>query len=59
MPQSESDKGCEPATIVPVGVLVELDTEDFLIDWDSEVLLPTLNRLNYHLCLHHCWFSPA
>lgn len=40
MPQSESDQGCEPATIV--GVLVELKTEDCLIDWDTEVMLPTL-----------------
>lgn len=42
MPQTEFDKECEPTTIVPVGVLLELETEDFLIDWDSEVLLPTL-----------------
>lgn len=30
MAQSESDKGCESATIVPVGVLVELETEDWI-----------------------------
>lgn len=40
IPQSESDQGCEPATIV--GVLVKLKTEDCLIDWDTEVMLPTL-----------------
>lgn len=26
--QCESDQGCEPVTIEPVGVLVELETED-------------------------------
>lgn len=34
MPQSESDQGCKPATIVPVEVLMELKTEGCLIDWD-------------------------
>jgi hypothetical protein len=38
-PQRDSDLGCEPATIVPVGVLVELDTEDWLIDWETEISL--------------------
>ncbi|ROL28098.1 hypothetical protein DPX16_11228 [Anabarilius grahami] len=41
-PNCESDQGCEPATSVPVGVLVEPDTKDWLINWDSKVLLPTL-----------------
>jgi len=41
-PSSESDQVCELATSVPLGVLVELDNEDWLIYWDTEVLLPTL-----------------
>lgn len=40
-PQSKSDQGCEPATTVTEGILVELDTEDWLINWYSEVKLLT------------------
>lgn len=43
-PQCESVQVCEPATTVPVGVLVELDTEDWLIDWETEVVLTTQPR---------------
>lgn len=43
----ESDQGCEPATEVPMEILVEFDTgEDWLIDWNSEILLPTLPHPN-------------
>ncbi|ROJ25431.1 hypothetical protein DPX16_3596 [Anabarilius grahami] len=46
----ESDQGCELATAVPVGILVEIDTgEDWLIDWNTEVLLPTLPHPNLPL----------
>lgn len=39
---SESDQVCEQATSVTVGVLVELDTEKNLTDWETEVTIPTL-----------------
>lgn len=45
MPQSESDQGCESATPATEGILVELDTEDWLIDLDTKVLPPTLYYL--------------
>lgn len=32
-----SNQGCEPATSVKLGVLVVLDTENRLIDWDAKV----------------------
>ncbi len=42
-PLCESDQGCEPAIAVPVGILVDIDSgEDWLINWDMEILLPTL-----------------
>lgn len=34
-PQSESDRGCEPATSAAEGIWVEMDTEDWLIDLDT------------------------
>lgn len=37
-----ADQVCEPAiTSVPVGLLVELEENDWLIDWSAEVTLPT------------------
>ncbi|KAF4113529.1 hypothetical protein G5714_006074 [Onychostoma macrolepis] len=49
----ESDQGCEPATAIPAGVLVEFDSgEDWLIDWDTEIMPPTL--LHPALC-HSCF----
>lgn len=41
-PQSKSEKVCEPATSVTEETLVELDTDECLIDWEMEVMLPTL-----------------
>lgn len=41
-PQNESDQVYELATSVPVGVLVEMDSEEWLIVWEAEVELPTL-----------------
>ncbi|KAK9970353.1 hypothetical protein ABG768_026301, partial [Culter alburnus] len=42
-PHCESDQGCELATAVPEGILVEIDTcEDSLIDWNTVILPPTL-----------------
>ncbi len=39
----ESEQVCEPVlTSVAVVVLVELNTDDRLIDWEKEVVLPTL-----------------
>ncbi|ROL46817.1 hypothetical protein DPX16_1454 [Anabarilius grahami] len=35
-PHSESDQGCEPATSVAEGILVELVTEDWLMDFHTE-----------------------
>ncbi|KAL1256547.1 hypothetical protein QQF64_012092 [Cirrhinus molitorella] len=47
----ESDQGCEPATAVPEGILVEIDAgEDWLIDWNGEILPPALSHPNHH---HH------
>ncbi len=53
-PLCESDQGCEPAIAVPVLILVDIDSgEDWLINWDMEILLPTLISLHF---LHHRWF---
>lgn len=42
-PEFPADQVCEPdITSMPVGVLVELDAEEWLIDWETEVTLPTL-----------------
>lgn len=32
-PRSDSNQVCELATSIPMRVLVELDTEEWLIDW--------------------------
>lgn len=50
-PQSDSDHVHEPATSVTDRTLVELDTEECLIDWKMEVTLPT----NLH---HRHWSCP-
>ncbi len=42
MPQCESDQGYEPATTMAEVILVELDMEDWLIEWETEVVLSTL-----------------
>lgn len=55
-PQSESDQGCEPTTAAAEGILVVLDTEDWLIDLDMEVMPPTLNGLSLH---HYRWLKSA
>lgn len=48
-----SDLGCELATAIPVGILVEFYTgEDWLIDWNTEILPPTLIFVPF---LHHLW----
>lgn len=58
-PAIQSDQVCEPVyTSVPVGVLVELDDEEWLIDWDSAEPLPTLAPTHEPL-LRHCWSCPA
>ncbi|CAM4643952.1 unnamed protein product [Leuciscus chuanchicus] len=36
-PPSESDQRCEPATSVAEGILVEIETEDWLMDLSTEV----------------------
>ncbi|KAL0189545.1 hypothetical protein M9458_016644, partial [Cirrhinus mrigala] len=42
-PQCESDQGCEPATDVPVGILVKIDSgENWLIEWDMEIQPPSI-----------------
>lgn len=40
-PHKESDQGCEPATPEAEGMLVEMETEDRLMDFNAEVLTPT------------------
>ncbi|ROL48793.1 hypothetical protein DPX16_23443 [Anabarilius grahami] len=42
-PECEYDQGCEPATSVLQGILVVLDTEDWLIDLDMEPLISSLH----------------
>lgn len=44
-PQSESDQGCDPATPAAEGMLVEADTEDWLIELNMEVLTSTISYL--------------
>lgn len=52
MPEVPSSQGCEPAiTSVPVGVLVEMDKEEWLIDWITEVVLPPLHTQEPSLSL--------
>lgn len=42
-PAIQSDQVCEPvSTSIPVGLLVVLDTEEWLIDWDSAEPVTTL-----------------
>lgn len=43
--QSESDQGCDPATPAAEGMQVEVNTEDWLIELNMEVLTPTLSYL--------------
>lgn len=48
---SESDRVCVPATSVQKGVLMELDTDERLINWETDVILSTCPPTNsYH---HH------
>ncbi len=42
MPQCKSDQGCELATTMAEVILLELDTEDWLIEREKEVVLSTL-----------------
>ncbi|XDV31849.1 hypothetical protein PO909_002798 [Leuciscus waleckii] len=46
-PPSESDQGCEPTTSVAEGKLVEIETEDWLIDFSTETaqwtILPSIS----------------
>lgn len=50
-PQGKFDQMCEPATSMTVGVTVELDTEENLMDRESEVILPTLPTYEPYLHL--------
>lgn len=42
--QGASDQGCEPAIAAIEGILVEVDSEDWLINFDMEGLPPTLSH---------------
>lgn len=55
--KNESDQVCEPATSVPWGFLVELDKEDWLIDWDNEVWLLPLHSPEASMLLSHLVLS--
>ncbi|ROJ62535.1 hypothetical protein DPX16_21521 [Anabarilius grahami] len=59
MPQCESDQGCEPATTMPEGILVVLNTEDWLINWHSEVLFPTLSQPESFVCSSSSLFQDS
>lgn len=40
-PHKESNQGCEPVTPEAEGMLVEMETEDWLMDFNAEVLTST------------------
>ncbi|ROJ62438.1 hypothetical protein DPX16_21424 [Anabarilius grahami] len=44
-PHKESDQGCEPVTPEAEGMLVEIETEGWLMDFNAEVLTPTQSHL--------------